>query len=64
MQLHQELQDMYCLESINLVGNPVCNMNPDLANISANEAQVQQALSRYFGSGSQAQIPSLAKTET
>jgi len=28
VQLHQELQDMYCLESINLVGNPVINQHP------------------------------------
>jgi Leucine-rich repeat (LRR) protein len=34
--LHPELQDMYCLDSINLVGNPVVNTFPDLARIENN----------------------------
>jgi len=24
-QLHTEIQDMYCLDTLNLVGNPICN---------------------------------------
>jgi len=35
-QLHPELQDMYCLDSINLVGNPVVNTFPDVARIENN----------------------------
>ena len=35
-QLHPELQDMYCLDSINLCGNPVVNTFPDLARIDNN----------------------------
>jgi hypothetical protein len=42
---------MYCLDSINLIGNPICNMNPELANITQNESAVQQALNKYFGQG-------------
>jgi len=38
--LHSELQDMYCLDSINLVGNPVCNMHPELATIKLNETLI------------------------
>jgi len=39
-QLHSELQDMYCLESLILIGNPVCNSNPALAKIESNQAQL------------------------
>ena len=38
--LHAELQDMYCLESLNLVGNPVVNTHPHLANIRNSESQL------------------------
>lgn len=37
-QLHSELQDMYCLETLILVGNPVCNMHPEIARIEGNES--------------------------
>jgi Leucine-rich repeat (LRR) protein len=43
-QLHRELQDMYCLESINLVGNPVVNQHPQLAKIDNNETALQAGL--------------------
>jgi hypothetical protein len=49
-QLHVEIQEMYCLDSLNLVGNPVINACPDLANIRQNENAIQSALSKYFGS--------------
>jgi Leucine-rich repeat (LRR) protein len=58
-QLHRELQDMYCLESINLVGNPVVNQHPQLAKIDNNETALQAGLEQYFGGGGSA-IPSLS----
>ncbi len=63
-QLHIELQDMYCLDTLSLVGNPICNMNPDLASIRQDESAVQAALSHYFGQsasglGASASIASL-----
>ena len=36
--LHPELQEIYGLESLNLVGNPIVNQNPQIANIRANES--------------------------
>ena len=65
-QLHIEIQDMYCLDSISLIGNPICNMNPDLACITQNESAVQAALNKYFGQGGSlgpsSSIPSLGNT--
>jgi hypothetical protein len=40
---------MYCLESINLCGNPVVNTFPDLARIENNQDGLMSALGRYFG---------------
>jgi len=51
LALHIEIQEMYCLDSLNLVGNPVVNTCPDLANIRCNETAIQTALSKYFGGG-------------
>ena len=49
MALHIEIQDMYCLDSINLVGNPVVNTCPELANIRCNEDAIQAGFAKYFG---------------
>lgn len=38
--LHPEIQDMYCLETLILVGNPVINTCPELARIEGNEAAI------------------------
>ena len=38
--LHPELQEVYGLETIVLVGNPIVNANPMLANIEKNEELV------------------------
>lgn len=53
---------MYCLDSLNLVGNPVCNMHPDLASIKQDESAVQAALGKYFGSSQSSGIPALGGT--
>jgi len=47
-QLHQEIQDLYGLESLNMIGNPIVNQNPQLARIDGNENAVQEALNNYF----------------
>lgn len=60
--LHEEFQELEKLESLNLVGNPIVNQNPQLSLIVKNGSQVQDALYDYFsgmsgagfgGSGSQ-----------
>lgn len=50
-QLHQELQDMYCLETLVLIGNPVVNQHPEIAKIEGDEPALQAALSLYFSGG-------------
>ena len=40
---------MYCLDTINLVGNPVVNTFPEIARIENNKDSVDAALGRYFG---------------
>jgi len=53
---------MYCLDTLSLVGNPVCNQHPEVARIEGDESALQAALSQYFGaSGQRAQsaIPSM-----
>jgi hypothetical protein len=35
--------DLYTLESLNLIGNPIVNQNPQLAKIDGNEIAVQEA---------------------
>jgi len=47
-QLHQEIQDLYGLESLNMIGNPIVNQNPQLARIDGNENAVQEAFNNYF----------------
>lgn len=54
-QLHAELQDMYCLETLILVGNPVCNSHPEIARIEGNDSALQAALNQYF-SGSSSKV--------
>jgi Leucine-rich repeat (LRR) protein len=56
--LHQELSDVYGLETIVLVGNPIVNANPMLANIDKNEELVTQALDSYFNGGGASLPPS------
>ena len=50
-QLHPELGDIYGLETIVLMGNPIVNANPQLAKIEKNEELVSQALDQYFNGG-------------
>ena len=38
-------------ESLTLKGNPICNKNPQLANISNDMNGLQEALATYFGQG-------------
>jgi Leucine-rich repeat (LRR) protein len=57
--LHPEIQDMYCLDTINLVGNPVVNTFPEIARIENNKDSVDSALSRYFGGGQPVGVPSM-----
>lgn len=49
--LHPELHDLYGLETIVLLGNPIVNSNPQLARIEGNEDAVTQALETYFNGG-------------
>ena len=46
--LHNELQDMYCLDTLILIGNPVVNQHPEIAKIEGDEAGLQAALDQYF----------------
>lgn len=39
-QLHAELQDMYCLETLVLIGNPVVNQHPEVAKIENDESAI------------------------
>jgi len=50
-QLHQELQDMYCLETLILIGNPVVNTHPEIAKIEGDESAIEAALALYFNGG-------------
>lgn len=47
-QLHVELQDLYTLETLNLIGNPITNQHPKLARIDNDEGAIQEALNSYF----------------
>ena len=49
-QLHIELQDLYTLETLDLIGNPIVNQHPKLARINSNEEAIQEALNTYFAS--------------
>ena len=46
--MHAELQDIYGLESLILIGNPIVNQNPQLARIEHNDTAVGEALVAYF----------------
>lgn len=50
--LHTELHDIYGLETLVLLGNPIVNSNPHLARIEGSEDAVSQALDTYFSGGS------------
>ena len=39
-QLDSELQDMYCLDTLDLVGNPVVNQHPYIGRIQGDETQL------------------------
>lgn len=59
--LHPELQDMYCLDTLNLCGNPVVNTCPDLARIENNQDAVAAALAKHFSGGGLASgLPSMS----
>ena len=60
--LHPELQDMYCLETLILVGNPVINACPELARIEGNETALQNALATYFSGGPRPETGIAAET--
>jgi len=49
--LENELQDMYCLDTLDLVGNPVVNQHPYIGRIQGDETMLQSALTRYFNGG-------------
>lgn len=52
---------MYCLDTINLVGNPVVNTFPELARIENSQDGVMAALGKYFGGGGMSSgIPSMS----
>jgi hypothetical protein len=42
---------MYCLETLNLVQNPIVNQHPYLAMINSDESAISSALTRYFNGG-------------
>jgi hypothetical protein len=50
-QLHPELMDMYCLQSINLTGNPIVNQCPDIARVDNDADRIANALNKYFSGG-------------
>ena len=47
--LHQELLDMFSIESLSLYGNPIVNSAPQLAQIENNQGMLKKALQQYFG---------------
>lgn len=47
--LHQEVLDMYSLDTIYLYGNPIVNQNPQLAKVEGNQGILKKALEQYFG---------------
>jgi Leucine-rich repeat (LRR) protein len=47
--LHQEMVDMYSLDTVYLFGNPIVNQNPQLAKVEGNQMQLRKALEQYFG---------------
>lgn len=42
---------MYCLDTINLTGNPVVNHCPEIGKISNDADAMNDALNKYFGGG-------------
>mmetsp|Transcript_4446 Transcript_4446/g.7582 ORF Transcript_4446/g.7582 Transcript_4446/m.7582 type:complete len:140 (-) Transcript_4446:1489-1908(-) len=52
--LHQEMLDMFSIETLLLYGNPIVNNFPQLAQIESNQESLKKALQQYFGfSGTQ-----------
>lgn len=52
--IHKEMQDMYCIETLRLFGNPIVNTASYLAQIENNQDALMKALEQYFGgAGSQ-----------
>ena len=47
--LHQEMLDMYSLDTIYLFGNPIVNQNPQLAKIEGNQVTLKKVFESYFG---------------
>lgn len=47
--LHQEMLDMYSLDTIYLFGNPIVNQNPQLAKIEGNQGTIRKVFESYFG---------------
>ena len=42
---------MYCLQSINLTGNPIVNQCPDIARVDNDADRIANALNKYFQGG-------------
>jgi hypothetical protein len=42
---------MYCLDTINLTGNPVVNQCPEIGKITNDADAMNDALNKYFGGG-------------
>jgi Leucine-rich repeat (LRR) protein len=55
-QLHQELLDMYSLDTLYLFGNPIVNSNPQLVKIEGNAIQLKKVLEQYFGVSSSSSL--------
>jgi Leucine-rich repeat (LRR) protein len=47
--LHQELLEMFSIDTLYLFGNPIVNSNPQLAKVEGNSHQLRKALEQYFG---------------
>lgn len=47
--LSSDIQQMLSLETLILIGNPICNLHPDLASIEKDSSALKDALSEYFG---------------
>lgn len=58
--LHQEMLDMWSIESLYLYGNPIVNTNPQLAQIENNQDGLKKALQQYFGGAGGSSIQGLS----
>ncbi len=57
--LHQELLDMWSIETIHLYGNPIVNQVPQLAQIENDQDLLKKTLQQYFGTSGSAGIMGL-----